>query len=59
MGDKSENNDEFVKHSCISKNYSRTSVGVLWTDILCLGGVFAKNTSRETNNFPTRMVREI
>ena len=23
-----------------------------WTDISCLGGVFAKNTSRETKNFP-------
>jgi hypothetical protein len=23
-----------------------------YTDISCLGGVFAKNTSRETNNFP-------
>jgi len=24
-----------------------------YTDISCLGGVFAKNTSRETNNFPS------
>jgi hypothetical protein len=30
-----------------------------YTDILCLGGVFAKNTSRETKHFPSRMAREI
>ena len=30
-----------------------------YTDISCLGGVFAKNTSRETKNFPSRMWREI
>jgi hypothetical protein len=30
-----------------------------YTDISCLGGVFAKNTSRETTNFPSRMPREI
>ena len=30
-----------------------------YTDISCLGGVFAKNTSRETKNFPSRMAREI
>jgi hypothetical protein len=32
---------------------------VLYTDISCLGGVFAKNTSRETKNFPSQMSREI
>jgi hypothetical protein len=32
---------------------------VFYTDISCLGGVFAKNTSRETKNFPRRMAREI
>ena len=26
-----------------------------YTDISYLGGVFAKNTSRETNNFPSRL----
>ena len=31
---------------------------VFYTDISCLGGVFAKNTSRETKNFPSRMARE-
>ena len=30
-----------------------------YTDISCLGGVFAKNTSRETKNIRSRMVREI
>jgi hypothetical protein len=30
-----------------------------YTDISCLGGVFAKNTSRETKNFLSRMAREI
>ena len=30
-----------------------------YTDISCLGGVFAKNTSRKTNNFPSRMASEI
>jgi hypothetical protein len=30
-----------------------------YTDISCLGGVFAKNTSRQTKNFPNRMAREI
>ena len=29
-----------------------------YTDISCLGEVFAKNTSRETNNFPSRIARE-
>jgi len=32
---------------------------VFYTDISCLGEVFAKNTSRETKNFPSRMAREI
>jgi len=32
---------------------------VFYTNISCLGGVFAKNTSRETTNFPSRMAREI
>jgi len=32
---------------------------LFYTDISCLEGVFAKNTSRETNNFPSRMAREI
>jgi hypothetical protein len=36
-----------------------TIAGVFYTDISCLGGVFAKNTSRETKNFPSRMAREI
>ena len=31
----------------------------LYTDISCLGGVFAKNTCRETKNFPSRMASEI
>jgi hypothetical protein len=31
---------------------------VFWTDISCLGGVFAKNTSRETNNLKTGMFRK-
>ena len=31
----------------------------LYTDISCLGGVFAKNTSRETKYFPRRMAGEI
>jgi len=31
----------------------------LYRDISCLGGVCAKNTSRETNNSPSRMAREI
>jgi hypothetical protein len=30
-----------------------------YTDISCLGGVFAKNISRETKKFPSRMAREI
>jgi hypothetical protein len=29
---------------------------LFWTDISCLGGVFVKNTSRETKNFPSRKV---
>ena len=29
-----------------------------YTDISCLGGVFAKNTSRETKNFQSQMARE-
>ena len=33
---------------------------VFYTDISCLGGgVFAKNASRETKNFPSREAREI
>jgi hypothetical protein len=28
----------------------------LYTDISCLGGVFAKNTSRETKNLVSRLV---
>jgi len=32
---------------------------VYYTDISCLGGVFAKNTWRETTNFLSRMAREI
>ena len=32
---------------------------VLWTDISCLGGIFANNTSRETKNFPSRKASEI
>jgi hypothetical protein len=28
-----------------------------YADISCLGGVFAKNTSRETKNFPSRMTQ--
>ena len=31
---------------------------ILYTDISCWGGVFAKNTSRETKNFPSRMARK-
>ena len=32
----------------------------LYTDISCLGGgIFAKNTSRETKNFPSRRASEI
>ena len=27
--------------------------------VSCLAGVFAKNTSREAKNFPSRMAREI
>jgi hypothetical protein len=34
-------------------------INELYTDMSCLGGVFAKNTSRETKNFPSRMAREI
>jgi hypothetical protein len=30
-----------------------------WTDISCLGGVFVKNTSRETKNFPSQKARVI
>jgi hypothetical protein len=30
-----------------------------YTDVSCLGEVFAKNSSRETNNFTSRMAREI
>lgn len=30
-----------------------------YTDISCLGGVFAKNTRRETKHFPRRMARKI
>ena len=30
-----------------------------YTDISCLGGVFAKYSSRETENFPSRMARKI
>ena len=30
--------------------------GVFYTDISCLGGIFAKNTSRETNNLVSRLV---
>jgi hypothetical protein len=32
----------------------RKSITGLYTDISCLGGVFAKNTSRKTKNFPSR-----
>ena len=32
----------------------RKSLTGLYTDISCLGGVFAKHTSRKTNNFPSR-----
>jgi hypothetical protein len=32
---------------------------VFYTDISCLGGVFAKNTSRETKNFASRKARDI
>jgi len=38
----------------VSKNHL-----IYYTDISCLGGVFAKNTSRETKNFPRRKAREI
>jgi hypothetical protein len=27
--------------------------------VSCLGGIFAKNTSRETTNFPSRKASEI
>ena len=30
-----------------------------YADISCFGGVFAKNTSRKTKNFPSQMAREI
>ena len=30
-----------------------------YTDISCLGGVFAKNTSLETKNIPSRKARKI
>ena len=30
----------------------------LYTDISCLGGIFSKNTSRETKNFPSRMLHK-
>jgi hypothetical protein len=32
---------------------------VFYTNIWCLGGVFVKNTSRETQNYPSRKAREI
>jgi hypothetical protein len=37
----------------------RKSSIVYYTDISCLGGVFVKNISRETKNFPSQMAREI
>jgi hypothetical protein len=41
------------------QNKSQLIIETLYTDILGLGGVFAKNTSRETKNFPSRMASEI
>jgi hypothetical protein len=48
----------------ISTNFEENYTQILfpfycfYTDISCLGGIFAKNTSRETKNFSSLMARE-
>ena len=40
-----------IDHFCFIINQNELK---FYTDISCLGGVFAKNTSRKTENFPIR-----
>jgi hypothetical protein len=53
------NNTHFCKAFVDLDKFSNFIWSIYYTDISCLGGIFAKNTSRETKNFLGRMAREI